>query len=159
MSEPLTGDNTNPRPGAQRKADVMEKLTARRADAWVASASETGAAHLVPLSLAWNEDRVMLVTPLDSATARNIARARAARLALGGTRDVVMIDAQLDEAETLAETSSELADAYAQQADWDPRSAGGDYVVLLLRPHRIQAWREANEIDGRTLMREGQWLF
>jgi hypothetical protein len=158
MNEALTGDATGPRTGLQRKADVLEKLQARHADVWVASASEAGAAHLVPLSLAWHEERVMLVTPPESATARNIVRVRAARLALGGTRDVVMIDARLDEATLLSETSSELADAYALQADWDPRSSGGDFVVLLLRPHRIQAWREADEINGRTLMREGRWL-
>lgn len=143
----------------QRKADVIEKLEARHADVWVATATESGAAHLVPLSLAWNAGRVMLVTAPDSATARNIVRSRAARLALGGTRDVVMIDARLDEAVALGAATSEVADAFAQQADWDPRSSGGVFVLLLLRPHRIQAWREADEIDGRTLMRDGRWLF
>ena len=29
------------------------------------------------------------------------------------------------------------------------------YVFLVLRPVRVQAWREANEIAGRTLMRDG----
>jgi len=28
----------------------------------------------------------------------------------------------------------------------------------VLRPLRVQAWREANEIAGRTLMRDGAWL-
>jgi hypothetical protein len=28
----------------------------------------------------------------------------------------------------------------------------------VLRPERIQAWREADEIAGRTLMRDGAWL-
>ena len=152
-------DSTGPRTGVQRKADVIEKLEARHADVWVATATESGAAHLVPLSFAWDGERVILVTAPDTATARNIASSRAARLALGGTRDVVMIDVRLDDATALEEASSELADAYAQQADWDPRSTGGAFVVLLLRPHRIQAWREADEIEGRTLMREGRWLF
>ena len=43
---------------------------------------------------------------------------------------------------------------YAAQADWTPPA---DYAVITLRPIRIQAWREANEISGRTLMRDGTW--
>jgi hypothetical protein len=51
----------------------------------------------------------------------------------------------------------DLGSAYAAQADWDPRGSAG-YVFLVLRPERIQAWREADEIAGRTLMRGGTWL-
>ena len=51
-----------------------------------------------------------------------------------------------------------IADGYAAQSDWDPRAAGEGYVYVVLRPHRVQAWREANEIKGRTLMRDGEWL-
>jgi len=29
---------------------------------------------------------------------------------------------------------------------------------VLLRPDRVQAWREADEIAGRTIMRAGDWL-
>lgn len=151
-------DNIGPRAGLQRKADVIEKLEARHADVWVASAAEGGEAHLVPLSLAWDGERMILVTAPGSATARNIVSSRSARLALGGTRDVVMIDARLDESFALEEASPELADAYTQQADWDPWSSDEAFVVLLLRPHRVQAWREADEIAGRTLMRGGRWL-
>lgn len=50
-----------------------------------------------------------------------------------------------------------LGQAYADQADWDPRGSTG-YVFIVLRPVRMQAWREANEIPGRTLMRNGTWL-
>ena len=34
-------------------------------------------------------------------------------------------------------------------------SAGGPLVLV---PERIQAWREANELAGRTLMRGGRWV-
>jgi hypothetical protein len=147
-----------PRTGSERKTDVLAKLDARHADAWVASASSAGKAHLVPLSYAWDGERIILAIQQTSATARNITASDRARLALGGTRDVVMIDATLDAVIDLEQTSPQLADAYAQQADWDPRSAGGGYVFVLLRPERIQAWREADEIAGRTLMRAGDWL-
>jgi Pyridoxamine 5'-phosphate oxidase len=147
-----------PRTGLERKTDVLAKLEARHPDAWVASASPRGRAHLVPLSFAWDGERIILATEQRSATARNIAASNRARLALGGTRDVAMIDALLHEAVDLERASTELADAYARQTDWDPRDARGDYLFLLLRPDRIQAWREVDEIAGRTIMRAGAWL-
>jgi hypothetical protein len=79
-----------------------------------------------------------------------------ARLAVGPTRDVVMIDAVLDQAVDV-EADDALGSAYVAQADWDPRGSTG-YVFLVLRPMRVQAWREVSEIPGRTLMRDGTWL-
>ena len=151
-------ETTGPRTGPRRKADALEKLEATHADVWVATANASGDAHLVPLSFALRADRVMLITAPDSVTARNTVSSGAACLALGGSRDVVMIDAHLDGAEAIDEAPPELMEAYAQQADWDPRSSGGSFVLLLLRPHRVQVWREADEIDGRTVMRDGRWI-
>jgi hypothetical protein len=151
-----------PREAAQRKADTLDKLTAPAADIWVASASvsATGVAHpyLVPLSLGWVDERIVLALEADSRTACNIAVTGNARLALGPTRDVVIIDAVLDAKHPVTEAPSGIGDAYAAQSHWDPRTAGDGYVYLLLRPERIQAWREANELPGRTLMRAGRWL-
>jgi hypothetical protein len=31
-------------------------------------------------------------------------------------------------------------------------------VYFRIVPYRVQAWREVNELRGRTLMRDGQWL-
>ena len=67
-----------------------------------------------------------------------------------------MIDATL-EAVVDVDAAGPLAEAYVAQADWDPRRSSG-YVFLVLRPVRVQAWREADEIAGRTLMRDGTWL-
>jgi hypothetical protein len=113
--------------------------------------------YLVPLSLAWIDDRVVLALAAGSRTARNVRARGAARLALGPTRDVVMIDAVLERVVPVGDAGP-WGDRYAAQADWDPRDAGGDYVYLVLRPERVQAWREADEIAGRTLMRDGAWL-
>jgi hypothetical protein len=33
-----------------------------------------------------------------------------------------------------------------------------EYVYLRITPHKIQAWREENELDSRDLMRHGSWL-
>jgi hypothetical protein len=100
----------------------------------------------------------VLATEADSVTARNILSAGRARLGLGPTRDVVMIDADLEHVYSLDEVPADLARGYAMQADWDPRESGGRMRFLVLRPQRMQAWREVNELPGRTLMRGGEWI-
>lgn len=90
-------------------------------------------------------------------TARGIASSGRARVAVGPTRDVVMIDAVLERTVPVAD-AGELGEAYAGQADWDPRQSGGSYQYVVLAPRRIQAWREVDEIAGRTIMRDGAWL-
>ena len=153
-----------PRDRAQRQRDALAKLRQRHVDVWVASASvgsdgAAGEPYLVPLSLAWVEERVVVALPADSRTARNITTSGRARLGLGPTRDVVVVDVRHER--TVAVTDPEAADigeGYAAQADWDPRDAGPGYAFLVLRPERVQAWREADELPGRTLMRHGRWL-
>jgi hypothetical protein len=145
-----------PRARATRKADSLAMLATKGIDVWVATSSAGGAPHLVPLSLAWVGERVVVAMEASSVTARNLTVSGEARLAVGPTRDVVMIDAELAETIDVAE-HEKLAVAYVSQADWDPRASTG-YIFVVLRPLRIQAWREANEIPGRTLMRDGRWL-
>ena len=145
-----------PRDPLTRKADALEMLTKPAVDVWVATAAAPDAPHLVPLSLAGVDDRVVVAREATSVTATNLATAGRARLAVGPTRDVVMIDAVLERSVDVAEDAA-LGSAYVAQADWDPRGLAG-YVFVVLRPVRIQAWRESNEIAGRTLMRDGVWL-
>ena len=129
---------------------------------WVAtgSVSDTGAArpYLVPVSLAWIDERVVVAVEAESRTARNLAAHPVVRLGLGPTRDVVIIDAVRETAIGLDDAPPAIANGYAAQADWDPRDEGGHYLYLVLRPERIQAWREANELADRTLMRDGAWV-
>jgi hypothetical protein len=138
-----------PRDLATRKADSLEMLQTENIDVWVATASADGAPYLVPVSLAWVDERAVIAIPESSVTARNLAVSGEARLGVGPTRDVVMIHA-------VVEKSVDVA-AYTAQADWDPRRDTG-YVFFVLRPVRLQAWREVNEMTGRTLMRDGTWL-
>ena len=146
------------RTAQQRKVDSLAKLAAAAADVWVATASPAGEAHLVPLSLCWDDGRIVLATARSTRTFVNLEAAGRARLAVGPERDVVMLDAVLVSVLDVGDAPHGLADAYAAQADWDPRDAGDGYVYVVLVPERIQAWREADEIDGRTLMRGGRWL-
>ena len=151
-----------PRAREQRRTDTLAKLTAPAADVWVATAAVDADGHarsyLVPLSLAWIDERIVLATEADSVTARNIISQGHARLGLGPTRDVVMIDADLEQVYGIDEIPAGLARRYAAQADWDPRESGDQMRFLVLRPRRIQAWREVNELPGRTLMRDGAWI-
>ena len=107
-------------------------------DVWVATASPSNVPHLVPLSLAWIDERAVIAVEGGSVTARNLSASGRARLAIGPTRDVVMIDATL-EATLAVEADTALAAAYVSQADWDPRlsapGAAGD------RPRSL--WRDA----------------
>ena len=40
-----------------------------------------------------------------------------------------------------------------------PAAASPGYAFVLLRPRQIQAWRDANELPGKLMMRDGAWLF
>ena len=79
----------------QRKSDALAKLTANDTNVWIASASTAGVVHLVPVSHTWNGSQVVLATEPKSRTVANVTANRRVRLALGETRDVVMIDADL----------------------------------------------------------------
>jgi len=147
-----------PRTLEQRTADTLALLAEPEADIWVATASAVGGAHLVPLSYGWTGDRIVLSTDSSMVTARNLVNSGKARLGTGGTRDVVMIDAELESVHPVGDVPEDVATSFVSQSDWDPRPQGDPFVFLVLRPVRIQAWREANELAGRTLMRDGAWL-
>jgi hypothetical protein len=140
---------------SQRRSDVLAKLRSD-VDLWVASADEVGGAYLIPLSYYWDASTLTIATPRTSRTAVNLVRAGWARVALGPTRDVVIIEGPV-EAIAIG-TDTQLEDAHAQATGFDPRTLADEYVYLRITPHTIQAWREANELAGRQLMRRGDWL-
>jgi len=139
----------------QRTADVVVRLR-EDVDLWIASADAEGNAYLVPLSFVWDGAAVTFATRRSSRTARNLVRAGSARVALGLTRDVVMLDGVV-EAIAIG-TDPALEEAHAAATGFDPRAEPEEYVYLRITPREIQAWREANELSGRQLMRSGRWL-
>jgi hypothetical protein len=143
------------RPRVQRREDVLARLR-DDVDLWVASADALGNAYLIPVSFHWDGAGIVLATLRASRTARNLLRAGRARLALDRTRDVVMIDGTVEELAIGADP--ELGDAHAASTGFDPRTEPEEYVYLRITPVGIQAWREANELAGRQLMRSGVWL-
>ena len=141
-----------PRSRAQRKADTLALLRTE-VDCWVASADEMGMPHLVPLSHYWDGAALVLATLRSSPTATNLLRAGVARVGVGPTRDVVLVDGRVTEG-----VDDATADAHTEHTGFDARTEPGDYVYLRMTPTEIRAWREANELSGRLLMRDGVWL-
>ncbi|MFA1541412.1 pyridoxamine 5'-phosphate oxidase family protein [Actinomadura monticuli] len=145
-----------PRTRAQRRRDTEHRL-AHDVDAWVASAAPDGAPYLVPLSFDWDGEALLVATPPDSPTGRNLAATRSARLALGPTRDVTVIDGEVEPVD-LDALPPERADRFTARTGFDPRASAGPYRWFRITPRRVQAWREVNELPGRDLMRDGRWL-
>jgi hypothetical protein len=48
-------------------------------------------------------------------------------------------------------------DRFAARTGFDPRALTTPYRWFRVAPQRIQAWREADELSGRELMRDGRW--
>ncbi len=146
-----------PRPLGQRKADTLRRL-AEDVDCWVATADpDTGLPYLVPLSFAWDGEQLVLATGARTQTARNLRASPHLRLGIGPTRDVVLVEGTVT---MVADTEvlPAVGDRFAARAGFDPRSLRSAYVYLLVRPVRLQAWREENELSDRDLLRDGRWL-
>jgi hypothetical protein len=142
-----------PRPREQRKRDALHRLE-NDTDLWVASA-DGGVPYLVPLSFLWDGTSLVISTPAASPTGRNLRASGRTRVGVGLTRDVVLIEASV---EPLDDVPAELGDAFAAKTGFDPRELSTPYTYFRLRPRRIQAWREENELADRELMRGGTWV-
>jgi hypothetical protein len=145
------------RTAQQRKADTLRRLE-NDVDTWVATADPaTGTPYLVPLSFLWDGTTVLISTPAASPTSRNLRATGRVRLGIGPTRDLVLIEGTVQAETAAAEVAAETGDAFAAKAGFDPRELSG-YAYFRIRPQRLQAWREANELAGRDLIRGGDWV-
>ncbi|WP_338693263.1 pyridoxamine 5'-phosphate oxidase family protein [Streptomyces sp. Q6] len=152
MSQPAPA-----RSAKQRKQDTLDRFE-RDVDAWVATAgADGGEPHMMPLSFLWHEGALYVSTRATNPLARNLVATGKVQLGIGPTRDVVHV---VGTSEVLRddEISTEFGDAFARRTGFDPRAADGPYRYFRITPVRIQAWREANELAGRDLMRDGHWL-
>jgi hypothetical protein len=148
--------NSAPRSRARRRRDTEDRLT-HDVDVWVATASPDGAPYLVPLSFDWDGEALLVATPTDSPTGRNLAATRIVRLGLGHTRDVSTIEGEVEVLE-LDALPRERGDRFAEHTGFDPRVLATPYRWFRIRPRRVQAWREVDELPDRELMRDGRWL-
>jgi Pyridoxamine 5'-phosphate oxidase len=149
--------NPPPRSPRQRKRDALDRLE-RDVDAWVATADKgNGTPYLVPLSFLWDGTALLISTPASSPTSRNLLATGKVRVGLGPTRDLVLIEGTV-RALAAAEITTEVGDAFADKTGFDPRRLKTRYLYSRIDPQRLQAWREANELEGRELMADGEWL-
>ncbi|MEV0025594.1 pyridoxamine 5'-phosphate oxidase family protein [Streptomyces atroolivaceus] len=139
----------------QRKQDALDRLE-KDDDAWVATASADGVPCLVPLSFVWDGCTLLLATRRTNPTAVNVTPSGQARVTLGHTRDVVLIEGTAEIVEG-ADLSDDSGDAFAAKLGWDPRGRPA-WVYLRITPDTVKAWREENELAGRELMRGSTWL-
>ena len=145
-----------PRGLGERLRDTRARLETE-IDLWVATADPRGGAHLVPLSFLWDGTAFLVSTPRASVTGRNLLAHGRVRLGLGPTRDVVVVDGAAEPVD-VADLAPGTGDAFAARTGFDPRELDEPYQYFLIRPRRVQAWREADELAGRTLMRDGAWI-
>ena len=141
-----------PRTLGERIDDTLAALD-REIDLWIAGVDDDGEPRLALLSFLWWEEALLVATSLRSATGRNLLRGGSARLGLGGTRDVVLIEAAVER----AEPTDDVAVRYAAKAGWNPAGLDGS-GWFRLAPRSIQAWREEDELAGRWIHRDGAWL-
>ena len=141
----------------QRTQDALHRLE-HDIDAWVATADgDSGTPYLVPLSFLWDGATLLVATPSSSPTSRNLQATEKVRLGIGPTRDVVLIEGTAHGL-AAAEIPDEVGDAFAAKTGFDPRRLTTPYLYFRIHPRRLQAWREANELPDRDLMRCGQWI-
>jgi hypothetical protein len=148
---------TEPRRSRQQRMEDTQRHLEQDVDAWVATAGEGGTPSLAPFSFLWDGAALLFAMPAAGPTARNLLASGKVRLGLGHTRDVVMIEGAAQAIAT-NELPAETGDAFAAKAGFDPRGLADPYLYFRIEPRRIQAWREVNELAGRDLMRDGQWI-
>lgn len=141
---------------ARRRRDTEHRLD-HDIDLWVASASAQGVPYLVPLSFDWDGETLLLATAAGSPTGSNLAASRTVRVGLGLTRDVTMIEGDVEVLESTALPTAR-GDRFAVRTGFDPRALSTPYPWFRISPRRIQAWREVDELPDRELMRDGRWL-
>jgi hypothetical protein len=146
-----------PRPRRQRLQDTLDRLV-NDVDVWVATADpDRGEPYLVPLSFLWDGETLLLSTPAAATTSRNLLASGRTRLGIGQTRDVVLVEGTV-EAIAVTDLPASVGDAFAVKTGFDPRELRVPYLYFRVRPQRIQAWREVDELDDRDVMRDGTWL-
>lgn len=150
---------STPRTTQQRRADSLRRLETGN-HLWIATASVARPVpHLVPLSFAWTGSELLIVTAASTPTAENIRQSGVAKVAVGPTDDVLLIDVELASSVAVEDVDEELATAYARQSDWDPREGvDAPSLYISLRPVTMRAWRQENEMRGRVIMRDGEWV-
>jgi hypothetical protein len=138
----------DPSSRAQRRRDTEHRLTYDIA-VRVPRASGDVAPCLVPLSFDWDGAALLAATPTNSPTGRNLAATRAVRLGLGHSRDVSMIEGEVEVLEIDA-LPQQRGDRFAARTGIDVRAPATPSRWFSIS----QAWRGVNELP--VLLEAGQ---
>lgn len=122
---------------------------------WLATGGRSGP-HLIPVAFVGDDDALVTATGENSRTVRNLRETGRARVAVGTTSDVVMVDTVLDGLLSVPEVTADVADRFAAVSR-DPRRLPG-YLYIRLLPRRVQVWNGFHELSGRTVILKGEWL-
>jgi hypothetical protein len=145
-----------PRGLAERQAHARQRLGSGF-QMWLATGSDGHGAHLIPVAYVWDGSVLHTATFARSRTVANIQGHPQARVALGDTADVVMIDTGASVVGA-GDIGADIAERYATVST-DPRThPEGVFVYLSLQPRRIQVWNGFHEFAGRTVLWDGRWL-
>ncbi|WUI03315.1 pyridoxamine 5'-phosphate oxidase family protein [Spirillospora sp. NBC_00431] len=145
-----------PRSLAERRAEARERLETGF-QMWLATGSDGHGAHLIPVAYVWDGSDLFTATFAKSRTVGNVRGRPQARVALGDTANVTMIETIVLLVD-VPHIDADIAQRYAKVST-DPRtSPEGRFVYLRLRPRRIQVWNGFHEFVGRTVMQDGRWL-
>ncbi|GAB3623959.1 hypothetical protein GCM10027418_20430 [Mariniluteicoccus endophyticus] len=147
---------TEPRAYAERRADTLALLSSAGLDGWVATVGPTP--HVTPVPIAWHQETVLVAIGAHWPTARRLEADPRVRVAVGGSRDCVVIDAEVSDRHSVADMRREHPDLLAAYEVQSGHSPGDDETMFIVRPRRIQAWRGECESADRTLMHDGCWL-
>jgi hypothetical protein len=140
---------------AQRLSDTRRRLDSD-VDAWVATAAGD-TPNLAPLSFLWDGETFLVATAEAGRTGRNLAATGRVRLGIGLVRDVVLVEGTVEVLEP-EDIPGDVGDRFAAKTGFDPRAESTRFRYFRIRPRRVQAWREVDELAGRDLMRDGAWL-
>lgn len=143
-----------PRTHDERLAVARGRLRQER-QMWLSTGGRRGP-HLIPVAFVDDEDAIVTATGESSRTVRNLRETGRARVAVGTTSDVVMVDTVLDGLVPVPEIATDVADRFAAVSH-DPRKMSG-YLYIRLVPRRVQVWNGFHEFRGRTVILKGEWL-
>ena len=127
----------------ERRDDALARLKSDR-NVWVATAGASGVPHLVPVSLCWYDDAILLATRADRPLAQNIVASCQARVGLGDGDDVVLIDGKARSV-NWSDANQAQRRALVDRTGWNPGEQGGSWVLLCLEPQTVRVWRTVAE--------------
>jgi Pyridoxamine 5'-phosphate oxidase len=121
-----------------------ERLGASR-NYWIVTADEDGRPRAVPVWGLWFDDSVVFSSHPQSRKGRNLARDPRVVIHLESGDDVVILEGEVEP----AESTEEIAAAYESKYDWKP-DVGSSEGWFRLRPSRAYSWTETDYPESPT---------